>query len=308
MREYIIGVDLGGTSIKFGKFDLDGMLIEKWSIRTNKNDNGDFIIREIGNSIKEHVEVSKILGIGFGVPGPVKNNVVLHCVNIGWGRKDIELEMHYILNDDQIVIKVANDANAAAAGEMYKGVAQGYKSLVMFTLGTGVGGGLIIDGKLIEGVHGAGGELGHIVVDTQHKFKCNCGKRGCLETVASATGIVRLAKHYLSTSKEPTPLRKFFNFSAKKVIDFAKDGDPFCVKVIDESMAYLAMELSAICLSVDPEIVVIGGGISNAGEFIIEKLEKHFLEDIYPFILESNIKLASLGNDAGIYGCAYLIK
>jgi len=308
MREYIIGVDVGGTTIKIGKFNNQGDLLEKWNIRTDRSNHGDNILKDIVVSISDNTSWNEIIGIGLGVPGPVKNNVVIHCVNLGWGRKDLVKEMHVLLKDSSIIVKAGNDANVAAAGEMYKGAAQGFSNVLMFTLGTGVGGGIVIDGKLVEGVNGSGGELGHVIVDNKHNFTCNCGKKGCLETVASATGIVTLAKERLAGSKAWSPLRRFDEFSAKKVFDCAKDNDLIAKQTIDESMRYLALAMSTASLTLDPDIIVIGGGVSNAGEIIIEYVNKYFYDMVKPFIMKAKIVLASLGNDAGIYGCAYLIR
>ena len=308
MRKYVIGVDVGGTSVKFGKFDLQGVLLDKWSIRTNPSQDSDHIVPNIAKSISRKVAIPEIKGIGIGVPGPVKDNLVIHCVNLNWGTKNLEEEMKTLLNDREIIVKVGNDANVAAAGEMYKGVARGYRNVVLYTLGTGIGGGIIIEEKLMEGVNGAGAELGHTIVDFRHNFKCNCGKTGCLETVASATGIINLAKKRLLTSKTKSPLRNYEHFSAKKVIDFAKEGDHLSRKALEEAMRYLALAIANVSLTIDPEIVIIGGGISNAGPFIIDLIEKYYYDMVDPFIKTANIQLASLGNDAGIYGCAYLIK
>ena len=308
MRKYVIGVDVGGSSVKLGKFDQDGVLLDKWSFRTNKTDAGEHILPDIVKSIKRHVPTEEIKGIGIGVPGPVKDNVVVHCVNLSWGRKNLVEDLHFLLQDNEIIIKAGNDANVAAAGEMFKGVARGYKTVVMYTLGTGIGGGIVLNEELMEGVNGAGAELGHTIVDFRHNFQCNCGKKGCLETVASATGIVNIAKEKLVRSKAKSPLRRYENFSAKKVIDYAKQGDFISRKSIEESMRYLALAMANISLTLDPEIIVIGGGVSHAGPYLIDLIEKHFYQMVDPFIKKANIQIASLGNDAGIYGCAFLIK
>jgi glucokinase len=308
MRKYLIGVDVGGTSVKFGKFDLNGNLLEKWSVRTDKTNNGENILKDIAKSINDNQPFNTIKGIGFGVPGPVTHNIVLSCVNLGWGRKNLEVEFHEIINNPEIMVKAANDATIAAAGEMYKGIASGYKCVVLFTLGTGVGGGIIANDTLVEGVNGVGGELGHIHVDFKHNFKCNCGKTGCLETVASATGIINVAKENLRKSKASSPLRRFETFSAKKVIDYAKQGDYIALKSLQESMKYLAQAMAAVTYTMNPEIIVIGGGVSNAGRFLIELIEKYYYEMVKPFITHTNFAIASLGNEAGIYGCCYLVK
>lgn len=308
MREYIIGVDVGGTSVKFGKFNLNGDLLEKWMIRTDKTDNGEHILQDIAKSIQNNIPFSLIKGIGFGVPGPVRHNIVISCVNLGWNLKNIEEEFSAIIKDPEVLIAVANDANAAAAGEMYKGIAKGFNNVVLYTLGTGAGGGIVFEDKLVEGINGVGGELGHMRVDFHHNYVCKCGKIGCLETIASATGIVRLAKENLIHYKNKSPLRRFENFSAKKVFDFAKKGDYISEKTIDEAMKYLAFSMANISYTINPGIIVIGGGVSNAGDYIIKKIEKYYYETVKPFITHTNFAIASLGNDAGIYGCCYLIQ
>lgn len=308
MREYLIGVDVGGTSVKLGKFDLEGNLLYKWSIKTDKTNQGELILKQIAKTIQENVSIQSIKGIGIGVPGPVKNNIVLNCVNLGWGSKDVEKELREVIIDEDIIIKVGNDATIATVGEMFKGVARGYQNVLMFTLGTGVGGGVIANGTLLEGKNGVSGELGHMVVDYKYNFPCNCGKKGCVETLASATGIVNLAKYKLARTKEFTPLRKFRYLSAKKVIDHAKMGDKFSKDVLDESMEYLARAMAFTSLTIDPDIIVIGGGVSNAGEMLIELIEKHYYKLVKPFITHQRIEIATLGNEAGIYGCAYLVK
>lgn len=308
MKEYLIGVDIGGTTVKLGKFNLDGVLLEKWEIPTDRRDGGRHIAKDVIDSIYSRVRMDAIKGIGFGVPGPVKDGIVLRAVNLAWGKTHLEETVRALLGDQDIEIAVGNDANVAAAGEVFQGAARGCRNVVMLTLGTGVGGGIIQDGKLIEGSHGLGGEFGHILIDETHAFACNCGKKGCLETVTSATGIVNLAKKRLTEFNGPTPLRSFETFSAKKVFDFAKTGDPFAQAVIGEVADYLAYALSIVTLSIDPDIILFGGGVSLAGEYLIEQVKKYFLAYVEPFIHEANFALATLGNDAGIYGAAYLVR
>ena len=308
MRKYNLGIDIGGTSIKIGLFDLDDNLLDSWKLPTNKSSNGKYILQEIAEVIKSKLVISEIRGIGFGVPGPVAKNLVFSCVNLGWETKDIVSEFRAILNDDEIVVKVANDANLAAAGEIYKGVASGYINAFMVTLGTGIGGGVIIDGRVVDGINGVAGEIGHTHIDDLYNLNCNCGKKGCLETVASATGIVRLAKAYLEQTDKPSPLRRFSDFSAKKVIDYAKSGDQLANEIIDQSMEYLARVLAKVTYIINPDIFIIGGGISNAGSFIIEKITKYYYPLVKPFIQKTNFEIATLGNDAGMYGACYLIK
>ncbi|MDD3122964.1 MAG: ROK family glucokinase [Candidatus Izemoplasmatales bacterium] len=308
MKKYLVGVDIGGTSIKIGLFDLDGHLIRKWDMDTNKSDHGSHIIQEIAINLRSNLNLKEVSGIGFGVPGPVTQDIVFESVNLGWKQLHVKEEFLKYIEAEDFNIHVSNDANVAAAGELFQGVAKGYRNMVMITLGTGIGGGIILDGNVIDGVNGIAGEIGHIVVDFNHQLACNCGKLGCLETVSSATGIVNLAKIKLLESSLPSTLRKYTSFSAKKVLDAAKEGDILSIEVIDESMSYLAYAMSLITNVINPEVFVIGGGVSNAGEYLLEKIEKYYLPYVKPFLSRANFVIASLGNDAGIYGAAYMVK
>ncbi len=308
MDKFLLGIDIGGTAIKVGQFTKEGTLLEKWDIPTNKADSGKHILSEIAEAIQKRYDLSMIEGIGFGVPGPVSDGVVLNGVNLGWGQTYLAEEFYRYLPNRDITIKVSNDANVACAGEVFQGNAKGYKNVVFITLGTGVGGGILINGQIVDGYNGVGGELGHLVVDKVHQFACNCGKKGCLETVTSATGFVNLAKAKLEQSKEPSLLRQYDNFSAKRVFDMAKHGDKIALETVDEACDYLAYGMSLVAMSINPELFVIGGGVSNAGNFLIDAIRRHFFKYVYPFITEQKIVIASLGNDAGIYGAAYLVR
>jgi len=308
MKKYLLGVDIGGTTIKIGQFDLDGELLQKWDIPTRLENQGEHILMDVATFLLEKVNLSLVRGIGFGVPGPVNKNTVFHCVNLGWKMKDVAAEFSEMIPEKDIILRVSNDANVAAAGELYQGIAKGYKNMVMFTLGTGVGGGIIVDGKVIDGINGVAGEVGHMFVDPKYLLSCNCGKKGCLETVSSATGIVALAKIHLKETDTPSILRRYSSFSAKKVFDAAKEGDKIAFSVVDEAADYLAYAFSLITHILNPEIYVLGGGVSNAGEFLIERIEDHYYDYVKPFISHSQFAIASLGNDAGIYGAAYLVR
>lgn len=307
MEKVIVGVDIGGTSIKMGLFSMEGTLLEKWNIPTNTEEQGKWILKEIYESIKEHTAGYKLHGIGFGVPAPVKDNVVLNGVNLGWINKNVKEEFLALLKDDSVFIRVSNDANVATAGEFYAGVAKGYQNVIMITLGTGIGGGVMINSHIFDGMNGVAGEIGHIVVDFEHQFQCNCGKKGCLETVASATGIVRLAKYHLEHSKEPSVLRDMHYMSAKKVIDAAKENDFIAVEVMKEVANYLAYLMGVMTNTLNPDIFVIGGGVSNAGDYLIDLIKVSYYDYVRPFIKETNFAIASLGNDAGIYGAFYMV-
>ncbi len=287
---------------------LSGNLLEKWDFPTNRSDAGNHILAEVIREISTRVALDAVHGIGFGVPGPVANGIVLQAVNLGWKQVPVASLARELLGRDDIVIGVGNDANLATAGEVFKGAGQGMENVCLLTLGTGVGGGVVLHGKLVEGRHGLGGEFGHIVIDEVHRFPCNCGKKGCLETVTSATGIVNLAKHHLAHSDRPSLLRNFETFSAKRVFDLAKSGDELAVDVVAEVADYLAYALSIVTMSIDPDIIIFGGGVSLAGKYLIEQVERTFETYVTPFIKKANFALATLGNDAGIYGAAYLVR
>ncbi len=307
---YIFGIDLGGTTVKFGMFDQEGLLLEKWEIKTRTDNNGEHIISDIANSIEYKIEEkainkSQILGAGIAVPGPVVNDsTVLECVNLGWGIKNVSKELGELLD---IEVFLGNDADIAALGEMWQGGGKGYSSIFMVTLGTGVGGGLVIDGKIITGSKGTAGEIGHITVDYDEVLSCNCGKKGCLEQYASATGITRLANELLAKSMEPSLLREFQELSAKVIFDSAKEGDKLAKELTNTFGKYLGLALSYVASIVDPQVFVIGGGVSRAGEIIIDVSKEHYKNNVMKSIKETEFKLAQLGNDAGIYGSAKMV-
>ncbi len=200
-----------------------------------------------------------------------------------------------------------NDANVAALGEMWQGGAKGSKDVIMVTLGTGVGGGIIVDGKIVAGYNGAGGEIGHITVNNDEIEPCNCGQYGCLEQYTSATGIVRMAKRKLAKTQDETSLRKYENITAKDIFDEAKAGDAVALLLVDEVGEILGSTLSNIACVVNPEVIVIGGGVSKAGQILIDTIKKHYQETSFKACRDTRFELASLGNDAGIYGSMNLI-
>ena len=308
MKNILIGVDIGGTAIKIGKFSLAGELIHKWEIPTDRTEKGARILADVYRSISEQTDWDDVRGVGFGVPGPVVDSVVLACVNLGWKDVDVASEFTALLHRADVVVRASNDANVACSGEVFRGAAVGKRNVAMFTLGTGVGGGIMADGKLVDGKNGAGGELGHLVVDFDHRLPCNCGKHGCLETVASATGIVNLAKLHLTQTDRESSLRHFSDFSAKRVFDCAKAGDGIATRVVDEAADYLGRVTAGVMLSLNPEIVVFGGGVANAGAFLLDRIAAKADEYSAPFAQDTPIVGAQLGNDAGIYGAAYLVR
>lgn len=313
MKKYGFGVDVGGTTIKMGFFETDGTLLSKWEIKTDKTDNGANVLSDIAKAINgkcEEAGITKddIQGIGIGVPGPVTADGIVHgCVNLGWGNTNVSKKLGEMTG---LPVAVGNDANVAALGEMWMGGGKGCKDLVMVTLGTGVGGGIIINGKIVAGANGAGGEIGHMTVNEHEMKQCNCGQYGCLEQYCSATGIVRMAKRKLAQSEADTVLRKLSKhreLSAKAIFDAAKSGDMISIELVEELGRILGHALSNIAVVTNPEVIVIGGGVSKAGSYLIGAIQKHYLESAFRACRGTRFELAQLGNDAGIYGSMQMI-
>ncbi len=303
--KYGFGVDLGGTTVKIAYFDETGTMITNWEIPTVTANGGSQILPDIAASIRDFrekngIDAQALLGIGIGVPGPVdsKGNVN-RCVNLGWGTFNISKELSALTG---LPVTAGNDANVAALGEFWKGGGKGCRNMVFVTLGTGVGGGIVIEGKLLHGAHGAGAEIGHMVLNRNETAVCGCGKRGCVEQYCSATGIVRLAKLALEASQEESALRRVNPLTCKDIFDAGKQGDQLALQVLDQYYAYMGEFLANVCCVVNPEVVVIGGGVSKAGNVLLDGLKPYFGK--YVFHAASNVQfaLASLGNDAGAYG------
>lgn len=309
MERYGFGIDLGGTTCKLGLFQVDGTLMEKWEIPTDTRENGKNVLPDIAASVEEkirqhHISREQIIGAGIGVPGAVNNEgVVNRCINLGWGIVPVSKELSSLLS---VPVYTANDANVAALGEAWKGSGNGYSSIAMITLGTGIGGGVVLDGQIINGFHGAAGELGHIVVNPEEQDACNCGNHGCIEQYASATGIVRQARKQLAESSVDSVLRKEQDLSAKSVFDAAKAGDVLAKKIAEEVCDMLGRVIGTICNVINPEAVIIGGGVSRAGDILLELVQEGFRNSVFHASRDTVIRLASLGNDAGIYGAMKL--
>ena len=310
MEKFVFGIDLGGTTVKLGLLSVDGVLQEKWEIPTCTENGGEKILPDIAASVKEkmaalHITAEQVLGAGLGVPGAVlEDRYVKPCVNLnGWGG-DVAGMLSELCG---FPVKAVNDANAAALGEMWRGGGEGCDNVVFVTLGTGVGGGIIVDGKLLSGVHGAAGELGHIKVNPHETECCGCGKKGCLEQYASATGIVREANRLLKASDAPSALRNLEKVTAKDVFDYAKQGDAMAKDVVAFFGETLGRALSIVSCVCDPEVFVIGGGVSAAGQVIIDVVAESFVRNAFPASEGTRFTLAKLGNDAGVYGAARLI-
>lgn len=311
MAQYIFGIDLGGTTVKLGLFTTDGTLLDKWEIPTRTEDSGKYILPDIALSMNEALErhgisSDDLLGAGLGVPGAVLDErFVKPCVNLnGWGGFDVADHFSALC---RCPVKVANDANAAALGEMWQGGGKGSSNMVLVTLGTGVGGGVIVEGKLLTGIHGSSGEIGHLKVNPNEPEVCGCGKHGCLEQYASATGIVNQAKRFLSDCDTPSALRDIENFSAKDVMDLAKSGDAVALRVAESFGEILGRALAIVSCVCDPEVFVLGGGVSKAGKYIVDLVQPAFVKYAFPATESTRFGLAMLGNDAGIYGAAKLV-
>lgn len=316
MAKKLLGIDLGGTTVKFGILTLEGEVQEKWAIETNILEDGKHIVPDIVASLKHRLALYNLtkddfVGIGMGSPGAVDRDkkTVTGAFNLNWASTQevgsvIEAELG-------IPFAIDNDANVAALGERWVGAGANNPDVVFVTLGTGVGGGVIADGNLIHGVAGAGGEIGHIIVEPEDGFDCTCGNHGCLETVASATGVVRvarkLAEEYEGDSKIKAAIDNGEAVSSKDIFDAAKEGDHFANTVVDKVSFYLGLASANISNILNPDSVVIGGGVSAAGEFLRSRIENNFQKFAFPQVRKSTkIKIAELGNDAGIIGAASL--
>ncbi len=308
--KFCFGVDIGGTTVKMGLFTTEGKLLDKWEIKTNTENNGEAILPDIAQAIADKMTEKEILkdniaGVGVGIPAPVDaDGIVPNTANLGWGYKEVTKELTELLGG----LKVAsgNDANVAALGEMWLGAGRGQKNMIMVTLGTGVGGGVIIDGKVLVGSGGAGGEIGHICVNYDEIVSCGCGRQGCLEQYASATGIARLARIRLQKNNDDTILRGQ-EIDAKVVFDAVKEGDKVAIEVAEEFGTYLGHAMANMAVITDPKTIVIGGGVSKAGKVLLPFIEKPFQDKAFFANKDVKFVLATLGNDAGICGAAKLI-
>ena len=307
----VFGADIGGTDIKLGMFQEDGRLLSNWLIPTRMEDNGRLIFDDIASEIKNKMQEKSVssqcvLGIGCGFPAPVDNrSFVRNCVNLGikdiYPGKEMEKRM------PGLIVRIGNDANIAALGEMWQGSGQGRRNLLLVTLGTGVGSGIVIDGKIVSGRHGIAGEIGHFMVDPLETEHCSCGGTGHLNQIASVPGILHYARKFLQEDKRPSVLREKEDFDGADLTDAAKEGDAIAMKTLDYCMGHLARGLAIAAHIIDPDIFLIGGGMAKAGQLLIDVIQKHYVTNHYLTKEETQIRLASLGNDAGIYGAAKMI-
>ncbi|MDY3249896.1 MAG: ROK family glucokinase [Candidatus Choladocola sp.] len=309
MKKYCFGIDVGGTTVKCGLFTTEGEVLEKWEIKTRTENNGVFILPDVAAAINEKIveknlNKDEIAGVGIGVPGPVNEAGEVPCaVNLHWGYVNVVKELSELTG---LAVKAGNDANVAALGELWKGGGAGYHDMILVTLGTGVGGGIIINDKIVAGSHGAGGEIGHAHVEDAITDPCNCGNCGCLEQVASATGIVRLAREALATDERPSLLREG-ELSAKAVFDAVKQQDAVALEIAERFGTYLGKTLAVFTAVTDPQIIVIGGGVSKAGQILLDYIEKPYQKYAFSSCRQTKFALAMLGNDAGIYGAAKMV-
>lgn len=309
MKKYCFGIDIGGTTVKCGLFDVEGNVLDKWEIPTRTENDGCNILPDVAAAIQDKIaekgiDKEEVAGVGIGVPGPVNEQGELPgAVNLHWGYKHLVNEMQELTG---LKVKAGNDANVAALGEMWMGGGAGHKNVIMVTLGTGVGGGIINNGEIIVGTHGAAAEIGHIHVTDKVDKPCNCGNTGCLEQVASATGITYLANRRLAADDKASVLREG-EVSAKTVFDAVKAGDEVAIEIATEFGKYLGGALANIANTTDPEVFVIGGGVSKAGEILLDFIRESYRKYAFFPCKDTAFALAKLGNDAGIYGAAKLV-
>ena len=302
---YGFGIDLGGTTVKLAYFNENGDLLNKWEIPTDTADNGSHILPDIARAVdgflkENQIEKDAIIGIGIGVPGPVSSKgVVNKCVNLGWGVFNIAQTLSELTG---LQVKAGNDANVAALGEYWKGGGAGCENMIMATLGTGVGGGIVVDGRVLHGAHGSGGEIGHLVMNRDETERCGCGKRGCAEQYCSATGLSTLAKRQLAAVDAPSVLRSLERIMAKDVFDAAKAGDSVAQQVLEQYYGYLGEFLANLSSTIDPEVIVLGGGVCKAGQVLLDGITPHFHKFVFHAASQVRFTIAQLGNDAGAYG------
>lgn len=312
MRPYAFGVDIGGTTVKLGLFTTGGVLMEKWEIPTRTENGGAQVLPDVAAAITAKLEekgisADQVEGIGMGVPGPVDGENTVHkCINLGWGVFNLKERMNALLPGIPNVA-AGNDANVATLGELWQGGGKGCRSAVMFTLGTGVGGGVVVDGKIVAGANGGAGEIGHMTVEPGEQEVCNCGKYGCLEQYASANGIVRLAKKMLASCDTPSKLRGMEGFTSKDICDLAREGEGMAAAIVDKCGEYLGRAMSYVSCTTDPDVFIVGGGMSRAGTVVTDACLKYYRKYAFHVSTGTNVAIAKLGNDAGMYGCVKMV-
>ncbi|HHY73021.1 MAG TPA: ROK family glucokinase [Bacillus bacterium] len=316
MEKWLVGVDLGGTTIKFAFISENGEILFKWVMPTDTSNAGENIIPDMANSIVTKLHEcqqnsSKLKGIGIGAPAfmDMGTGFVFEAINLGWRNINLKAELEKILS---LPVVVDNDANVAALGEMWKGAGVGSKDLLCVTIGTGIGGGVILNGEIVHGTNGMAGEIGHITVIPENGLLCNCGKYGCLETISSATGMVRLAKSGLderSDSMLKARYEELGQLTAKMIFEAALKNDAFALEIVNRASFYLGLAIANIANTINPKKIVIGGGVSKAGPIFLEAICKYFKQFALKRVFEgADLATATLGNDAGVIGGAWLVK
>ncbi len=308
--KYGFGVDLGGTTVKIAYFDENGSMLDKWEIPTVLDNSGSQILPDIAASLlgyleKHNIQKDGLLGIGIGVPGPVSDDgIVNRCSNLHWGVFNVHKALGELTG---LKVKAGNDATLAALGECWKGGGNGCRNMIMVTLGTGVGGGLVINGQILLGAHGAAGEIGHMTLNRAETEPCSCGLYGCVEQYCSATGVVRVTKRLLAACDTPSCLRNTKNFACKDVFDAANGGDALAQQALEQVYAYMGEFLGNLCSIVNPQRIVLGGGVSKAGQPLLDGIARHLPKYVFFGCSQVDITLAKLGNDAGAYGAFKLV-
>lgn len=312
--EYFVGIDIGGTNSKIGILNSDGDILKSTSIKTESIEGVDYTLNKIWGTVLElsdELDISRdmIKGIGMGIPGPViDQKKVGFFANFPWGKNiNISEKMEEISG---IKTRLDNDVNVIALGETLYGAGKGYSKSVTIALGTGVGGGIFIDGKLISGATGAGGEIGHMKLEKEGKV-CGCGQKGCFEAYASATGVIREALSRLQINKNNELYRlidgDLNKLEAKHVFDAAKKGDKFSLEIVDYVSEYLAMGIGNVLNIINPEVIILSGGVALAGDILLDKVKEKLPNYALGITIENlQIKLGQLGNDAGIKGASAL--
>lgn len=311
MKEYYFGVDVGGTTVKMGLYSEKAGWIKKWEIPTRTENGGVHVLDDIAAAVyavqqEFDLDNARTAGIGIGVPGPVlKKSIVNGCVNVGWDVVNVAEELG---RRTGLPVYVENDANIAALGEQWKGAGKDYQNVALLTLGTGVGGGIILDGKIVSGFQGGGGEVGHLPVVHDADHDCNCGKSDCVELAGSATGVLSYAKKLLSETEQPSAMREIEELTAKDVCDCCAAGDALAQQCIDHAAEVLGTALACIGCIVNPEAFLFGGGMAAAGDVLLTPIRRAYDSKVFPPLRGTPILQATLGNEAGITGAVRLVQ
>ena len=311
---YVVGIDIGGQTSKIGVVDARGTVLAQTVIRTDNHSEVELYIAELADAVKKVIKEAKVegavRGIGVGAPnGNYYDGTIENAVNISWGGgKTIPFTKLLSEAMGGIPVALTNDANAAAVGEMTYGAARGMKNFIMITLGTGVGSGIVINGEVVYGHDGFAGELGHVAAVRNNGRVCNCGKTGCLETYASATGVARTAREWLELTDEPSLLRNLDTIASKDVYEAAKEGDKLALKIFEFTGKILGQSFADFVAFSAPEAIVLFGGLARAKEFLTEPIMAAMNANLLP-LWKDKVKLVYSQlkeSDAAILGASAL--